>query len=1461
LVVLGGLQLSGPEGASASTTTNAVSVRDASVPAPTTTKSSTAAVPSEIPVLAQALPTLPSGTWHALGPNPIGFEPSDCICTTTTRDFLQNGAYYGGHNSGRITALVAIGAGTHAGRVVAGTAGGGIWTSDDNGKSWSPRSDQAPSLAIGSIAEDPSSPDHLIAGMGEANATADGFYGFGILSSTDGGTTWSVQNPTYTSTNSTSYTATAATDSLAHWVTNQWAGTRVTQGSRFATVAGNTATTLTLAGGGWSGIPVNGTTFSIQVFEGTEIGGVAIDPSNSKKMFAATSNGLFVTSDGGISWTDQTYAAALGGSGIEVDSVVVDPANPNVVWIGARGSIPIAESTDGGVDWVATISCPSCTREGGKVLPPTYISTTNTTFAASSATDTSASWVANQWAGFTVTQGAASASVVSNTATKLVLTAPGWTPTKPTDGSVFTINTYPGAAVSLAMAPSSPSTLYASLGQGVGPVSLYKSTDSGSTWAQVTSAPDYTSHGYAYAGKSGGPWQGGYDNVVAVDPNDANHVLAGGEAVVETTDGGATWSNVNTKPFNSPGNNLLHPDQHALAFRPDGKIWIGNDGGVYFYDPSASGAKVTNANGSGGVGLNITQFYPGATGTDGFVLAGAQDNGLTELTPPVPHCQAIPNIPSSCIYEPPGYHPTWNSQGIGLYDSGATAVVDNQDPTCVASDCQFYLYTNAGGSGPAGLFISHDGLNTPADITPNPSNNKANRWPPIAAIANSSDPTNPIVFYGAQGLYRTANPTASPPTWTAVAGLYTSTTNTTYTMTSAADASATWTPNEWAGFTVTDGADSATVVSNNSNTLTLAGPGWTPNPPATSSVFGLKDTVSAIATSPTNAQVVYIGYDDGVVQASTDGGLTFTSLPVSPFRGFVSGISADPTNPQAITVSFATQMPTRSSFSAGNVAVAQFNSGTGLWTTITGNLALVDNNAQVSHVVYDNSAHLLAATDSGVYGAAAPNGASTVWSRVGMGLPNVQVVDLVVKLDTDTVYAVTHGRGVWLLSSNTAQAMGYAGYGGLGDGSFNGSTTPGCVGEACTPVVVRNAATKGVPAGTEPLRNVTSVASGFGHSMALLNNGTPVAWGLNDNGQLGNGTTANSDVPTIVCAVGTAPPCYANPLTSVSAIAAGDPIPDGVGSSFSNGFSLALTKAGTVAAWGDDIEGELGNGASGSAADTSIPVNVCAVGAASPCGPNILTGVTAIAAGGAHSLALLSNGTVVAWGDNAFGQLGNGTMSTTPVSTPVPVPGLQGVIAIAAGALHSLALLNNGQVMAWGDGSSGELGNGTLAASDVPVPVSLPVGATVAAVAAGRTDSFALRADGTVLAWGDNQYGELGDGTGGGFAFSDVPVSVCAVGTAAPCGTNVLNGVEAISAGGFSVLAVVSDPTNDAAVRGWGFNTNGELGDGNRNSALVPAIVCDGVAVVSNGGCSAGDELTGVTRIAAGLDQSVVADG
>ena len=332
-------------------------------------------------------------------------------------------------------------------------------------------------------------------------------------------------------------------------------------------------------------------------------------------------------------------------------------------------------------------------------------------------------------------------------------------------------------------------------------------------------------------------------------------------------------------------------------------------------------------------------------------------------------------------------------------------------------------------------------------------------------------------------------------------------------------------------------------------------------------------------------------------------------------------------------------------------------------------------------------------------------------------------------------------------------------------------------------------------AGSAGLKSETSatmkpapVAAGLYNGLALTSTGAVFAWGWNIVGQLGNGSTNGSDVPVRVRLPGG---------TRVTGIAAG----------FAH--SVALTSTGAVLAWGKNYNGNLGNG---STTDSDVAVKVSL-----PTG----TKVTAVAAGGEHSLAVTSTGAVLAWGYNADGQLGNGSTGASDVPVNVSVPTGTRVTAVAAGALHSLALTSTGAVLAWGYNADGELGDGNRTNSDVPVKVKLPVSTKVTAVAAGGYYSLAVTSTGAVLAWGYNADGELGDGN---MRNSDVPVKVklpAGRKVTAVAGGGLLEGVGENSAGPGHSLAL----TSTGAVLAWGYNADGELGDGNMRNSDVPVKV------------------------------------
>ncbi|MER5327103.1 RCC1 domain-containing protein [Streptosporangium roseum] len=258
-----------------------------------------------------------------------------------------------------------------------------------------------------------------------------------------------------------------------------------------------------------------------------------------------------------------------------------------------------------------------------------------------------------------------------------------------------------------------------------------------------------------------------------------------------------------------------------------------------------------------------------------------------------------------------------------------------------------------------------------------------------------------------------------------------------------------------------------------------------------------------------------------------------------------------------------------------------------------------------------------------------------------------------------------------------------------------------------------------------------------------------------------------------------------------------------------------------VQAWGDDAFGQLGQSIPG---DRSLPAAVTG-----------LSGVEVVdlAAGGNHSLALLADETVRAWGANAFGQLGNGTQegSCSPFcgrtggrAAAVAVVGLRRVEAIAAGGNHSLALLADGTVKAWGNNAFGQLGDGTTI--DRATPVAVVGLRQVEAIAAGDSFSLALLKDGTVKAWGADDFGQLGDGIQsigcgslcnrpGGDGLTVPPLG------SVPVAVVGLREVESVAAGGNHSVALLEG----GVLTAWGLNSDGQLGDGSLTNRASPVIV------------------------------------
>jgi alpha-tubulin suppressor-like RCC1 family protein len=242
---------------------------------------------------------------------------------------------------------------------------------------------------------------------------------------------------------------------------------------------------------------------------------------------------------------------------------------------------------------------------------------------------------------------------------------------------------------------------------------------------------------------------------------------------------------------------------------------------------------------------------------------------------------------------------------------------------------------------------------------------------------------------------------------------------------------------------------------------------------------------------------------------------------------------------------------------------------------------------------------------------------------------------------------------------------------------------------------------------------------------------------------------------------------------------------------FSSGYALSTRLCnGAVYITGSNSYGQAGNGSTGGI--NKVPTLVTSLNA----------NVIALSGGGSHVLALMNDGTVWAWGWNNFGQLGNGSLTDSDV--PLQVSGLNGVAKIYAGSNHNMALLSNGTVYTWGSNGSGQLGNNSTTNSKTAIQVASL--SNVSQIAAGRYHCMALKTDGTLWTWGSNVYGQLGNGT---TTQSKVPVQIN------------LSNVTQIACGEEQSLALKSDGT----VWAWGYNNYGQLGNGTTVQSNVPVQV------------------------------------
>jgi alpha-tubulin suppressor-like RCC1 family protein len=313
---------------------------------------------------------------------------------------------------------------------------------------------------------------------------------------------------------------------------------------------------------------------------------------------------------------------------------------------------------------------------------------------------------------------------------------------------------------------------------------------------------------------------------------------------------------------------------------------------------------------------------------------------------------------------------------------------------------------------------------------------------------------------------------------------------------------------------------------------------------------------------------------------------------------------------------------------------------------------------------------------------------------------------------------------------------------------------------------------RSAPVRVQGLSRVTQIAAGGYHSCALRDTGRVFCWGYNFRPALGDGTRINRSTPVRVLN-----------LTSVTAIAAG-------------GYhSCALRDTGRIFCWGWNEYGQLGDGTTTLFRTTPARIE----GAVS-------SRAIQVGAGWHHTCLLRETGRVACTGENIYGNLGDGT--TTNRRNPVLVRGVSAVTQISANGDYSCALRSNGRAFCWGRNNAGQLGDGSITDRHLPVRVRNLQGA-IQVEAGWAGHSCALRSTGRIFCWGNNFYGQLGDGT--------------RVNTRAPVRVAQLRDMVQVAVGRFHSCGL----DRDGVTFCWGSNDFGELGDGTNERRLTPVRVVD----------------------------------
>jgi alpha-tubulin suppressor-like RCC1 family protein/subtilisin family serine protease len=469
------------------------------------------------------------------------------------------------------------------------------------------------------------------------------------------------------------------------------------------------------------------------------------------------------------------------------------------------------------------------------------------------------------------------------------------------------------------------------------------------------------------------------------------------------------------------------------------------------------------------------------------------------------------------------------------------------------------------------------------------------------------------------------------------------------------------------------------------------------------------------------------------------------------------------------------------------------------WSTSNPAIARVDGNGKVTGISNGNAIITVTSEDGGF---TASTTVSVIVPVEGVKLDN-EFLRVVLGDEPVTLKATVQPEGatnksVKWASSNKAVV----------EVDDNGTLTPVAKGTAMITATTVNGgytASSVITVWEEKVSfNTTSISAGTNYTVAVNEDGTVWSWGNNENGQLGDGTHNNRltpvkvEIPTEIVKVVagtsrsyaldklgdvweiTSYPTKISTLSNVKDISAG------------NDYAIVLKNDGTVWSWGNNYNGQLGDGTTSYRYE---PIQV----------PN-LSNVVSIDAGTNHTVALVGDGTVWAWGANYYGQVGDGSSDNNRLN-PVKVKNLSNIKAISAGDIHTIALKENGTVWAWGYGGYGQTGNNW---SKKVTPEQVQGVTNVEKISAGGYNTAVIKSDGTVWVFGKNEKGQLGNDS---IAESYTPLQI-----------------EGILAQDISVGFYHSVITKiDGTVWSWGYNLYGQLGNLTTENSSKPVQTLFGI--------------------------------